>query len=447
MKKLRNTITLLLCLLLTVGSVLSAFGAEAKQTELTEFFGDACFSDASVNRLLAVFPRMCAVLDHTSQAFSACLAGGERTQTYSSGGLTARFDVDVACDGRRDTDGFDVFFSKLGQNVYPGTLGAYLQTKGYPEIGAALISAGRSWSAFVEDDGTSAFSFDWGVDAGQTAEERYARFIRAAGDLFDAAPVLFDAILGNEAGTLAFSNVPFFCAVITNVEIRIGKLCLVSMRDGMTMTSVSGELTFSPMRVYETLLLPVYRLLGIGRVLPLNLGPYTRNMTGAKKAETVFRPLFELTRAVRTAPTLCRDLIGYYADAVRYITRPQTCAEMNVYVRTTDCELESDNRLIDSYIGIFKNRLTDTLSFSVPVDASALLPEEEIAALWETVPTLTYTEPKPAPEPEPEPEQTTGQEDAPAAAGKTEQTSILSTLMNLFVRLFQRLKALFARTV
>ena len=448
MKAIRKILVLLLCAAFTFDASLPAFTGAVRSTELTDYFGDACFSDGTVNRFLAWFPRVCGILSGMSEASAVYFSGENRRQKAASGSVTVEFDFDMGCDGALGTIGFDRFFGELGLYLYPNTLGGYLSSLGYAEIGGVLAAAGKDWPSLADADGAYAFSFDWGVDACPTAEARYERFIGVVGDLLDAAPALFNAVLGNEPQTLVFEDRPLYCADATNISCAVSGYTMMTLKKGFSITGVSGVWTFSPMRVYADAILPAYRCIGVNDVLALTPGALPLNAAGREKADAILHPLYELTRAVRSEPEACRRLADHYAFD-RADAAPQL-PDWNASLKTTKCALHSDNCLINSILGALESTLAEKLSTDVSFPASLVPPTEEIETLWETVPTLTYTEPEQPDVPEETlPEETVPAETAPEEAlrtsDETQPNSPFSSLFSALFRWFGRLKELFQR--
>ncbi len=302
MKTAKRMLCLMLSLLLTAGAFAvptHAAGDGAGPVVLAktpeETFTIDLFSNAALNRLLALFPEICAGLEEALAANKADWEAGVK-QGLSESPFSCYGDVDVAYNGEHGTATASGFFAAVGAYIYPETLGAFLQDIAGSEITAALSAAGDDWSVF-EANGGYAFDFDWGIDGITDPAARYDAFVTAAGALFDAAPML-KAALGSEGMIVLFDGDAGFCRITTGyVSV---KLTLVTVDiNGLTLDNMMGRVICSAGDVFTRQIEPLYRCLGLGGVIPCEFCVPTADMTGKETAEAVYGPLYTLVSAAQ----------------------------------------------------------------------------------------------------------------------------------------------------
>ena len=189
MKRFVHFLAILLCLVLVATGTPTVMAA-AEQREIADFFTYDLFSDATINRLFTLFPKMYDSFIPAAEKVMEDQSCTIPVETKGSG-VNISFDYTTYFNGNGDTVTLNEFLSSCGIYLYPDALGGYLTEKGYSEIGAAVSAAGHDWTSFADGDAYS-FAFDWGVDDKSTFEGKYDRFIAVTGDLLDACrPVFF----------------------------------------------------------------------------------------------------------------------------------------------------------------------------------------------------------------------------------------------------------------
>ncbi len=429
MKHLRKVLVLLFCVLLMTGAAAPAARAAGEQTEITDFFGPGCFSDDTANRMLSLIPRICS--SFCAMEISSLLPKNAEYSVSTSIG-TVRFGYSFYADGEKGTVPLDMIFASRGMYIYPGTLGNYLSGKGYPETGSALAAAGRDWTAFADENGDYGFAFDWGIDEQNSTEERYERFISVAGDIIDACRPVFDALFGNAVRTVEFPGMRFCEADFS--DFRLGSFTLIG-GEVVTATWRSLSITLGPADFFRTYIIPLYKMLGAGTVVPFVFSEWNAGTSGRKAAEALFAPLYAIVVKVLSDPDTCRRLIEYYHSSVSARYLPSGELSIDVSVAVGGCEMRFENKLFDSYLTFVKTMAEDELYQTVPFSIPVTLSDDGMNAsvIYETLQNLTYTEPGIPAEPE-----------EPAETGTPENAavSIIEVIRNLFegiIGFFRRL--------
>lgn len=415
MKLVKIVLCLLLCLQLSVGVVTSAMaqdGAAAPSVEIKDVFSDAIFSDASVNEILKRFPGIQGGIDAEFGMDTVDLS--YITDSFPMG---ADGSVMLYRNGAHETETTAAFFSQLGINVYPETLGAYLKANGYEAIGSAIAAAGN-WDAFLENN-DNAFAFDWGIDAIDDPTTKYNAFIGAVGTLFDAALPIFKAALGSEDQVLTFAG--------SNAFYVDGNIRLLGTTFTFNMKPTHGKLTLTSANQYQNLLIPAYRALGINSLCPYTFSNTAAATTGTAMAKLVYDPIQALVSTVQSEPDACEALIRFYQtsgiDLRRAIPAATSCV-IEMELQFTELNLESGSSLISSTLNLIEGMLKQALATNVAMEIVTFDHENGLRGrLDELLPTLTYT----APEPEPEPTDEPGEEDEP----ETEGNSLLDFLRRI----------------
>ena len=302
---------LLLLPVLTAGPVSAAAnaqgGAAASEIYLTDAFGDELFSNAALDRFLTLFPRLCALLDALPEEMRAQWTDAVQTafsgeNPFSNGGAQTYLNGEDGAATAED------FLSSMGQRLYPASLGAYLCDRGCSAAGSALKQA-ESWDAFL-NDGAYDFGFDWGVDAIGDPGARYAAFVHAFGTLLDAAPVLKTVFCGT-GKTLSFGADADFCHV--EVQKTKVKIMFITLTIGTVyVDAMSGTVCLSGGGYYQSHIVPAYRCLGLGSVVPCSFTAPVEAMPGNAMAKALFDPLYTLVRAVQSSPETCVELVRFY---------------------------------------------------------------------------------------------------------------------------------------
>ena len=473
MKKLKICLCVLLSVLLA-GGILTPVLAEdetpaaAASTEITDLFSIDLFSNAEVNNFLCVFPAFCGELEKNLAAMleQEVPFAQDMSSMTVEGRIRGYFNVE------RGTDKLGEVLHASGIDVYPYTLGQYLSAHQYPAVGNRLSAKGYDWTAVSDADGR--FDFDWGLDAITDPAQRYNRFINVISTLIGAAYPVFRSALGTQQLSLHFNgedpgqSLLYF--VITSgcyrLSISLGSSTGMELSlAGTELGKVEGVLTFDSMDLYQKVLLPLYRSLGIGTVFPYSF-PDLNTSSPASTARTLYDPLYTLMTKVQSDPDVCRSLISFYQSEEGMamvngigseLTRPYTLS-----CRITDLTFMGGNDATASLLqwdwmtNLFCGTLANCYNYAEQSPAEHFMSVQTLVTqLGEKLPALTFTEaeepsePETPSEPATEPETPTEPATEPATETPEEEggsnpfLDFLKSILNCFRRLIEWIKNLF----
>ncbi len=339
MKKTVNKILSVLLSAALLLTLLPAFAA-AGPRDITEVFSAELFSDAAVNEFLKVFPQF---------------AGGIESTLYSTpsdspayveldpNGFSFSGDLYVKINGDCDTATFAEFFRAYDVNIYPQTLGAYLEDNGYGEIAAALLAAGE-WADFDTGDGP-AFDFDWGLDGIDDLAQRYEAFIGVIGTLIGAAKPMFALALGTQDLTLNFpGEMQFFKIVSPLIHMQYGTGFTAINKDltDVVFYDITGSAVFPALGLYQAFVLPLYGALGVGTAIDYTFAAWNNTAEADALAALLFDPLYALVSAVQNDPAARETLISFYGEGCeeRVAQIGAGCTQKDGEISVSDAEVD-----------------------------------------------------------------------------------------------------------
>ena len=359
MKKTANKIISVLLSAVMLFTLLPAFAA-AGPREITEVFSAQLFSNAAVNEILKAFPRFAGSFEDAWSEFTADPVSIQ----MDVNNFIVSGDLYTYVNGENGTSAFAEFLNADNINVYPQTLGAYLAENGYGDIAAALLAA-EGWADFDPGDGY-AFDFDWGLDAIDGLAEKYAAFTGVIALLIDAAKPLFTAALGTQDTNLSFGGeTQLICLEVPEMQVtaHLG-LTLNWNLNGVLFNDITGNVLVPAMNMYQHILLPLYRALGVSTAIGYTFADWDQNADAAALAALLFDPLYALVSAVQNDPDARETLISFYGAEsealIAQIGSGLTQAQIMLTLNSANVEYTAPASMA-SYIHAFDNAITEDI--------------------------------------------------------------------------------------
>ena len=405
MKNTKIFLCVLLSLVLAAGVLLPAVAANRKapaaapasaSTEITDVFSAVNFSDAAVNDFLKLFPGFCGAL---MAAFNNGESQSVPVENSSSSNYTIQSTLNTYYNGEQNTKTFSDFFASFNLAVFPRALGTFLINNGYAAAGNAMKNA-DTWDELAVE---GSFSFRWGLDDVADLTERYNAFIAVIGTLIEAARPMFNAVFGNTDLSISFADGNTCCRVrVDDIKLTTNNssFSLPQNLGDIITKDESGTFSVSRLNLYQSFVIPVYRALGLGSVVPFNFSGYATT-TSVFSAHSLYRPLYELVCAVQSDPEKCSELIAFYAGDSGAQLRNAVCNDVNETLTVESQLLDFDydytnpNGVMqwDWVADRFGEWIKDVMRFSSTVSVSAIVDPYQIKyELGTLLPALTHTE-------------------------------------------------------
>ena len=492
MKKLKICLCVILSVLLAGGVMAPALAENdapvkaAASTVITDVFSMDLFFNAAVNDFLKVFPRFSAMME---AALGIIM---DRELPFDTGGSGSDPSINGTMEfyfnGSHGTDRLSEVLSNAGVNVYPVTLGAYLQNRGYNAIGNALYAAGYNWSLFTDENGNPAFDFDWGLDSIANPDQRFVAFFNVITEVINAAFPVFRTALGTATTALQFDgSTPgrdLMRALITEGTAAMSSGIFsspitIDFSDA-EMTDIRGQIEFGGLDLYQKVLIPLYRSLGLGTVIDYTFPTLSTNGDASTLAMAIYKPLFDLVKRVQNDPAVRGSLISYYHGSGAYQINQIGADWQGTFpmsIRIDDLEISGGSGTVGTLLqwnwvsDLLAQSVSDHFNYSVDILAEVFVSvgdlkarlAAELPALTETAPPEESTEPETEPtepeteptEPETEPTEPGTEPTEPATEPSTEAPDtdedddsnpflrFLKNISDFFLRIVEWLKHLF----
>lgn len=453
MKNCKKTVAVLLSLLLIAVAVLPAAANETNN--IPEVFTEDLFSDEIANKLLGMIPAVCT-------EFESAFLQATSVPIIFEDNITSMINIEMRhfffVNGADGSQTLHAFFAENGANIYPQTLGAYLQQNGFSAIGETL-AAYSDWEAFFAANGAQSFSFDWGIDA-LTGAERYNRFLTAAAAILGSNRPVFDALFGKSNAVFQYGETPVFC-VRTECDIEIEFMFIHAEAHNLYRTvTEDGSLTILADNLYDRVVVPVYKALGLSVVIPYTFTGVSPSDSNAAFAEKLFAPLYMLTQ--ENDPETLAELAVYYpSDMSASFLASAAVDKLTLHFYTNDVavQLLESSGVTQAVASVYDeehvwNLVHDNIreltnsDFEIADPAAAWVAEIKEAASG-LLPALTYTAPGTPTEPEtPTQPETPTEPDTPAEPGTnsdSDANSIWQALLNLLNRFTGFFRSIFER--
>lgn len=454
------------CIPFAAGSPAAPAPALAQQAPIVpaaaiDAFTSAILSDALINDLVAtLYPTACDMMTRVTAEIHRI----DRMDLNSDFGIEkvrgttyAYHNHETTLEGTASTAYLFDAFHQIGLDIFPISLGDALKDS-YPAVSAQLIDAGAQWSAFADENGKIALSFDWGIDAA-AQEGKLAAAKAALTAVLSPLGDLLPTLLGSQSLSFSYEQTGELTSLL---QAKVSPADLVTLYfDGVgvntltwfsigdwTVEDLTATFSCGAFNLYTQRLIPLYRALGIGSVVPYQFGAVDFS-NGAAAADSLLDPLDALITALRNSPALgvalydsisavLNDTAALYAVPTGTVTVTMALDGANATYSVVEGSPNSGFVTnIASYLdNMIASVIGDTFPITVTASIDAMIAQEQIdgfaaklAALQQILTPVTPEET--TTEPSSDPAGDDGSEDP--------QLSFLQRLLEIFRNLFERL--------